>query len=185
MRVPSTRRRRCSSSRVSSEASTRAGLPDVRPRQRLLAQTFDPLRCGCRRRRVDRRNMWTTRVGRRGLQRHGGVLAYREREKSAGELNWVDRAAGAREHGPACEYIHPWLSPDERRAVVEIADPDTQACRVDARPRPRIAIAVHRRSGTSHFPVWSPDGRTVLFDSDAWPWTLLAKRQPGGAEENF
>jgi Tol biopolymer transport system component len=116
-----------------------------------------------------------------------GVLAYRERERNLGELIWVDRAGQPLGNtGGRADYIHPWLSPDGRRAVVEIVDPETQTHGVWM-----LDLVRGSRSqfvpgpSTSHFPVWSADGRTILFSSDrSGPWSLFAKPATGeGAEE--
>jgi Tol biopolymer transport system component len=91
--------------------------------------------------------------------------------------------------GERGDYIHPWLSPDGRRAVVELSDPDTQAHSVWI-----LDLVRGSRSpfvpgpAQSHFPVWSPDGRTILFSSDrGGPWSLFVKSASGagGDEELF
>ncbi len=118
-----------------------------------------------------------------------GVLAYRERKRNLGELVWLDRGgqplATVGEH---TDYIHPWLSPDSRRAVVELVDPDTQAHSVwmlDLERGSRSQFVPG--PSQSHFPVWSPDGRTILFSSDrGGPWRLFAKAVTGaGAGEEL
>ena len=115
-----------------------------------------------------------------------GVLAYRERERNRGELVWVDRAGQPLGMpGERADYIHPWLSPDEKRAVVELVDPDTQGHAV-------WMLDLVRGSRTqfvpgpaeSHFPVWSPDGRTILFSSDrGGPWSLFVRSVTGASPE--
>jgi eukaryotic-like serine/threonine-protein kinase len=118
-----------------------------------------------------------------------GVLAYRERERNRGELVWLDRAGHpVGNAGGRADYIHPWLSPDGRRAVVEIVDPDTQAHSVwmlDLVRGSRLQFVPG--PAQSHFPVWSPDGRTILFSSDrGGPWSLFARAATGaGADEEL
>ena len=157
----------------------------------LMAQTFDPAAIRLSGDVVSiAENVWNdSGGGDADFSVTAGVLAYREREKSAGGLDWVDRSGRTLANTvPPANYIHPWLSPDERRAVVEIADPDTQAHAVWM-----LDLVRGSRSrlidgpAQSHFPVWSPDGGTVLFDSDrGGPWTLLAKPSTGaGAEEEL
>ena len=118
-----------------------------------------------------------------------GVLAYRERERNVRELVWLDRAGRPLGSGGGrADYIHPWLSPDGRRAVVEIVDPDTRAHSVwmlDLVRGSRSQLVTE--PARSHFPVWSPDGRTILFSSDrGGPWSLFAKPATGaGADEEL
>ena len=118
-----------------------------------------------------------------------GVLAYRERERNLGELVWLDRAGQPLgTWGELGDYIHPWLSPDGTRAVVEFVDSDTQAHSVWI-----LDLVRGSRSqfvpgpGQSHLPVWSPDGRTILFSSDrGGPWNLFTKAATGaGVEEEL
>jgi Tol biopolymer transport system component len=118
-----------------------------------------------------------------------GLLAYRQRERNVRELVWLDRT-GARvgNAGPPADYIHPWLSPDEKRAVVEIVDPETGGHAVWM-----LDLVRGSRSrfvagpGTSHFPIWSADGRRILFSSDrSGPWSLFARPSTGtGADEEL
>jgi Tol biopolymer transport system component len=119
----------------------------------------------------------------------GDVLVYRQREKNIGQLAWFSRAGEMLgSAGSRADYIHPWLSPDEKRAVVEIIDPDTGEHAVwmldvvrGARSR-FIAGA-----GGTHWPVWSADGSRILFSSDrSGPWSLLATDSTGaGAEQEL
>jgi Tol biopolymer transport system component len=118
-----------------------------------------------------------------------GVLAYRERARNLGELIWVDRAGQPLGNtGSRGDFIHPWLSPDGRRAVVEIVDPENQTHGVWM-----LDLVRGSRSqfipgpSQSHFPVWSADGRTILFSSDrGGPWRLFTKPTVGpGVEEEL
>jgi Tol biopolymer transport system component len=119
----------------------------------------------------------------------GSLLAYRERESNRRELVWVDRA-GKRvgDAGSPADYIHPWLSPDEKRAVVEVVDPDTGEHAVWMLDLARVSGS--RFVGgpaASHFPVWSADGRSILFSSERnGPWSLFTRAATGvGGEEEL
>lgn len=118
-----------------------------------------------------------------------GVLLYRGRKSNLGELIWVDRTGQPLgKAGPRGDYIHPWLSPDARRAVVEVIDPDTQAHSVWMLDLARgTGSAFATGHPQSHFPVWSPDGRTILFSSNRdGPWALFRKPSEGtGADEEL
>jgi dipeptidyl aminopeptidase/acylaminoacyl peptidase len=115
-----------------------------------------------------------------------GVLVYRERRRNVGELAWFDRAG--RSVGSAlapADYIHPWLSPDGRRAAVEIVEPETQMHSVWVVDLVRGSRAQFATGpAQSHFPVWSSDGRSILFSSDrGGPLTLVAKPSTGTGPE--
>ena len=157
----------------------------------LMAQSFDPwaMRLSGDVMSIAEGVAYDTGGGGADFAVAGDVLAYRERESSRGELIWVDRSGQALgTGGSSADYIHPWLSPDGRRAVVEIADPDTQAHGVWM-----LDLVRGSRSqfvpgpAQSHFPVWSPDGRRILFSSDrGGPWSLFTKPTTGaGADEEL
>jgi eukaryotic-like serine/threonine-protein kinase len=118
-----------------------------------------------------------------------GLLAYRERARNRRELVWLDRTGKkVADAGAPADYIHPWLSPDEKRAVVEVVDPDDGAHAVWM-----LDLVRGSRSrfvggpAASHFPVWSADGRRILFSSDrSGPWSLFARASTGtGADEEL
>jgi Tol biopolymer transport system component len=118
-----------------------------------------------------------------------GVLVYRERQRNAGELVWFDRAGrSVRSALARADYIHPWLSPDGRRAAVEIVEPETQMHSVWVVDLVRGSRAQFSTGpAQSHFPVWSPDGRSILFSSDrGGPLTLVTRPATGtGAEQEL
>jgi serine/threonine protein kinase/Tol biopolymer transport system component len=118
-----------------------------------------------------------------------GLLVYRPRDRNVRELAWVDRAGRQLgDAGPAADYIHPWLSPDEKRAVVEVVDPDTGAHAVWMLDLVRGArLRFVAGPAASHWPIWSADGRRILFSSDrSGPWSLFARTSTGaGADEEL
>jgi len=124
---------------------------------------IDPAAMRCRRRRLMREHVERL-VGASGLQRTGrpGPTA---NARKAWRAEWSIARAGA-SRTPRCEYFIRGF-PDERRAVVESPIPNT-AMPCGCSTSSADAIAVHRRPAQSHFPVWAPDGRTVLFDSERW-----------------
>src|SRR5688572_10521275 len=95
-----------------------------------------------------------------------GVLAFRT---GSGDLNqpvWFDRGGKKIESlGAPGLYFTVWLSPDERRAAVDLVDTQTGTNDVwifDARGIPS-RFTTHP-AGDSN-PLWSPDGSRVVFSS--------------------
>ena len=117
----------------------------------------------------------------------GNLVAYRQGEHNRRELVWIDRA-GKRlgDAGTQGDYIHPWISPDEKRAVAEVVDPETgthAVWMVDLVRGSRSRFV--EGPAASHWPVWSADGRRILFSSDRnGPWSLFARATSGvGGDE--
>ena len=95
-----------------------------------------------------------------------GVLTYISGEFHS-SLVWFDRTG--REIGrvgqPA-EYVHVELSPVGERAAVEIIDPNTKAGAVWLIDLKRgISSRFTFNPAWEYFPIWSPDGSRILFDS--------------------
>ncbi|HVE16086.1 MAG TPA: hypothetical protein VNB29_05085, partial [Chthoniobacterales bacterium] len=82
-------------------------------------------------------------------------------EGGARTLVWVDRD-GKPEPLPLApkSYLHPRLSPDERRLAIEVegANHDLYVYDFD-----RGVLANVTTDGVSHWPVWSPDGTQLSF----------------------
>jgi Tol biopolymer transport system component len=111
------------------------------------------------------------------------VLTYRSGGIRGTQLVWFDR--GGRQLsaiGAAGAYIDPWLSPDEKRVV---------AARLDAATGTRDIWMFDPARGTesrltSHpmddaFPLWSPDGASIVFSSDREGGPNLFQKASSGA----
>jgi serine/threonine protein kinase/Tol biopolymer transport system component len=118
-----------------------------------------------------------------------GVLAYRTGTIHARtQLNWVDRMGNRREAvGPPGRYANIELSPDGTRVLLEALNTATYTKDVFVIETERGDL-VRLTFGPSNatFPIWSPDGRQIMYASDAengW-WQLYRRRADGvGGEE--
>ena len=115
-----------------------------------------------------------------------GVLAFRAGETRNRQLVWVDRNGkelGA--FGDMGEYGDLWPSPDGKRLVFDM--PEGRAGRTDLWVRD-LARGVTSRftfdAGNDSAPVWSPDGRRIVFASDRkGAGDLYVKDASGAGEE--
>jgi eukaryotic-like serine/threonine-protein kinase len=76
-------------------------------------------------------------------------------------LVWVDRN-GKAETAPlvARPYLHPRMSPDDRRLAIEIEGPNHDLYVYDIG---RGVLSDITTDGVSHWPVWSPDGTELAY----------------------
>jgi Tol biopolymer transport system component len=117
-----------------------------------------------------------------------GVLAYRTGTLHVRtQLKWVDRTGkqlGA--IGPPGRYANIELSPDGARVVLEALDPRTYTKDIWTMDLSRGVLSqLTFDSGNETFPIWSPDGRSIMFASDReGGWQLYRRRADGvGGDE--
>jgi hypothetical protein len=78
-------------------------------------------------------------------------------------LVWVDRNGRAEPVAmPTKSYLHPRLSPDDRRLAIEIEGPSHDLYVFDFQ---RGVLTNITTDGISHWPVWSPDGERLGYRS--------------------
>jgi len=102
-----------------------------------------------------------------------GVLAYHASDSIA-QLTWTNRA-GVQTGivGAVASYQSVRLSPDGKRLAIDRADPRTNASDIHVIDLTRGTDArVTSAAGSEFAPIWSPDGRRLVFawDKDAPPY---------------
>jgi Tol biopolymer transport system component/tRNA A-37 threonylcarbamoyl transferase component Bud32 len=113
---------------------------------------------------------------------NNGVLVYRAGDAATRRLVWVDRSGKVLEEiGEPSEYWETAISPTGDRVAIVIDDSATSAG--------DIWIRDLRRGVNSRFtfspaddgdPVWSPDGRTILFSSNRDGKTGIYRKEASG-----
>jgi dipeptidyl aminopeptidase/acylaminoacyl peptidase len=110
------------------------------------------------------------------------VLAYLKSEDPHEQLAWVNLDGHTVGYvGPPGEYSNPRLSPDETRVAVQRTDPATGVADVwilDLLRSTSTRFAFDRRSDSC--PVWSPDGKHVVFSSDRHGPASIYRKPTGG-----
>jgi serine/threonine-protein kinase len=95
----------------------------------------------------------------------GGDLAYVSGicDRGSRTLVWVDRKGQTETISlPAQSFLHPRLSPGDRRLAIEVEGPSHNVYVYDF---DRGVLADITTDGVSHWPVWSPDGRQLAYRS--------------------
>lgn len=82
-------------------------------------------------------------------------------DKGERKLVWVDRNGKAEPLPlPPRAYLHPRISPDMRQLAVEIEGPNHHLYVYDFA---RAVLSQMTTDGVSHWPLWSPDGKELLY----------------------
>jgi serine/threonine protein kinase len=111
-----------------------------------------------------------------------GLLVYASSAASA-DLVWMDRA-GTRlgSVGATGEYVDFRLSPDDRQLAVAEVDPDSDRPDLRVLDLARGArLRLTHDSATDASPVWSPDGRRIVFRSNRSGLHDIYERAANGA----
>jgi len=96
-----------------------------------------------------------------------GVLAFRRESERLGQLTWYDRTGKALGTvGPPGDYSDPALSPEGARLLVLRTDPKSGSADVWSFDLTREASTrLSFDSSVYGFPIWSPDGKQVVYSS--------------------
>ena len=103
-----------------------------------------------------------------GFSTSASVLAYQpRRDGGVHELNWFGRAGGpARPLGDRADYSNVELSPDGTRVAIAILEPRSRTRDIWIYD---VARAIRQRftfgAGDERTPLWSPDGKRLLFNA--------------------
>jgi serine/threonine protein kinase/Tol biopolymer transport system component len=116
-----------------------------------------------------------------------GVLAFvKTRAGTAGQLTWVDRAGkplGLIPQPPGEEYLNPAISPNGELVAVNRMDPQTGNWDIWIVDITRgVSTRFTSEPARDSDPVWSPDGREIVFASDRGGEFGLYRKAVGGSE---
>ncbi len=114
-----------------------------------------------------------------------GTLVYRTGE-SGNRMLWVDRTGKDLENlGEPGEFHNPTFSPSGDRVAFDLADPRTGKPDIWVRD---LARGVNSRfsfsAGDAAVPLWSPDGKRIVFESGPG-WDLYEKPTGGDGQERL
>ena len=128
----------------------------------------------------------TSASARFGISANGRVLTFVEGSTANLQLGWFDRKGELLGRvGPPGEYIQPRISPDGKRIAVSQPDPrtgnrDLWLMEVSQGIPSRFTLD----AANDWCPVWSPDGREVLFSSDPGGVSCLFTKAASGADDS-
>ena len=114
-----------------------------------------------------------------------GLVAYRTGEGHRRQLTWVDRSGTARGTVGVADgsMVHPRVSADGRVAVVRMVQGNNDLWLLEGDRTSRVTFD----AAFDFFPLWSPDGSRIAFNSNrAGPYDLYLKLTSGaGIEERL
>jgi serine/threonine-protein kinase len=98
------------------------------------------------------------------------------------DLVWVSRDGREEPAGvPPRQYLYPRISPDGARILLDIRDKDNDIWLWDMR---RGALSnMTAMPGIDRFPLWSPDGRSFVFESDRNGGSAIYRQPVDGTGE--
>ncbi len=112
-----------------------------------------------------------------------GIIGYRAGAAKRRQLTWFDRSGQPQgTMGPPDENqpINPELSPDGRRAAVfRLVEGNTDIWLVDETGPSRFTFD----AAVDRYPIWSPDGNWIVFDSNRTGRRNLYRKATTGASE--
>ena len=111
-----------------------------------------------------------------------GVLVYRAGLSTDDRLVWMDRSGKElSEVGGASHYATTALSPDGTRLAMEIRDARSSSYGIWVRDLARgVTSRLTFEAGDSSNPIWSPDGRRVVFDAIGKGGARLCEKDASG-----
>jgi serine/threonine-protein kinase len=93
----------------------------------------------------------------------GTLLVVRGNPLAPRRLAWIDRQGHVEPLPfPPAFYSHPRLSPDGLQVAATVSDPDTDVWVFDPSRRTSTRIT---RDGKSLWPIWTPDGKRIVYSS--------------------
>jgi Tol biopolymer transport system component len=96
----------------------------------------------------------------------------------AWQLAWVDSSGKAQPVvAPLGEYLYPRLSPDGRKVAFTGDGQDVYVHDLDQSTTTRLTFTGHTNT-----PVWTPDGKHIVFDVDANDYSLYWIRSDGAGD---
>jgi eukaryotic-like serine/threonine-protein kinase len=115
----------------------------------------------------------------------GSVLAWQPLDQSTNQLAWFDRSGrNLGSVGPPGDYVQPRLSPDARRIAVVMADKESgnrDIWLMDAASGRATRFTFN--VANDWYPIWSPDGASVIFASDRVVPSAVYRRPVNGSGE--